>query len=170
MKDEVTVPKWTWISAILLFLFILGFIVSPRDRNNRPILLLPDVKSVVDYRGSIVSWHKRLKGLDARLARILSDDYRGDLFTQASEGQDILDGTLQLLNEIEQTPAPAAAAPARDLAVAGGTAYLNAARATLEWISAPTPANLDSAQQALAAARSAMSDLEASQWMAKTGR
>jgi hypothetical protein len=42
---------------------------------------------------------------------------------------------------------------------------LTAAQSSLIWVSAPTPANLSSAQQALENAHTNMSILEASQWM-----
>jgi hypothetical protein len=166
MKNEITIPKWAWITGVIVFLLVLGMAVSPHDKDDRPILLLPDVKAVEDYRRSLVSWHGRLLELDGRIARILSDDYGGDLFSQSSEGQKILNETIQVLQEMDQTETPPAAVPAREIALRAGTSYLDASRSMLAWISAPTPANLSVAQQVLDGARSTISDLEASQWMA----
>ena len=165
MKSEILIPKWAWITGVLVILLGLGLVISPRDRDNRPILLLPDVKAVEDYRRSLVSWHDRLQELDGRIARVLSNDYGGDLFSQSSDGQKTLNETLQILQEIDQTAATPAAVPARELALNAASATLSAAQSALIWVSAPTPANLGSAQQALDTAHTTLSILEASQWM-----
>jgi hypothetical protein len=47
-----------------------------------------------------------------------------------------------------------------------GSAYLEASRALLAWISAPTASNLETAQKTLVSARATLAELEASQWMA----
>jgi hypothetical protein len=165
MKAEITIPKWVWILSLLVIVFSLGLGISPRDRDGRPLLLLPDIKAVEDYRRSLVDWHTRLAELDGRIARVLSNDYGGDLFSQSSDGQKVLNETLQVLQEIDQTAATPAAVPARELALNAASATLGAAQSALIWVSAPTPANLSSAQQALEAAHTNLSILEASQWM-----
>jgi hypothetical protein len=166
MKSEIVIPKWVWITGILVFLLGLGLFTSPRDRDNHPLLLLPDVKAMEDYRRSLVDWHARFRGIDGRMTRLLSNDYGGDLFSQSSEGQKIQNETIQLLQEIDQTSTPPAAISARDMALGTGNTYLEASRALLTWISAPTSINLDTAQQVLDSAHTALSNLEASQWMA----
>ena len=165
MKSEIIIPKWAWIASLIVLLLGLGLIASPRDKNDHPMLLLPDVKAVEDYRRSLGSWHTRLLELDGRIAKVLSNNYDGDLFSQSSEGQKILNETVQLLQEMNQTEAPSAAVPARNMVILAGSAYLDASKSMLTWISAPTPANLSAAQQALAGARTTLSNLEASAWM-----
>jgi hypothetical protein len=165
MNAEVTIPKWVWILLLLAIILGLGLGISPRDRDGHPLLLLPDIKAVEDYRRSLVGWHTRLAELDGRIARVLSNDYGGDLFSQSSDGQKTLNETLQVLQEIDQTAATPAAVPARELALNAASATLSAAQSALIWVSTPTPANLSSAQQALESAQAEMSSLEASQWM-----
>ena len=165
MNAELTIPKWVWILVLLVIVLSLGLGISPRDRDGRPLLLSPDIKAVEDYRRSLVGWHTRLAELDGRIARVLSNDYGGDLFSQSSDGQKTLNETLQILQEIDQTAATPAAVPARELAMNAASATLNAAQSALIWVSAPTPTNLSSAQQALESAQAEMSILEASQWM-----
>ena len=165
MKSEIIIPKWAWIASLIVLLLGLGLIASPRDKNDHPMLLLPDVKAVEDYRRSLGSWHSRLLELDGRIARVLSNNYDGDLFSQSSEGQKILNETVQLLQEMDQTEAPSAAVPARNMVILAGSAYLDASKSMLTWISAPTLANLNAAQQVLKDARSTISALETSQWM-----
>lgn len=165
MKHEIVIPKWAWVTGIVVLLLGLGIFVSPRDKDNRPLLLLPDVKSLEDYRRGLMEWHSAFQNLDARMAGILSTDYGGDLFSQSREGQKIQDETMQLLREIDQNAAPAAATPAKKMALKTGNAYLEASRALLAWISTPTTANHDAVQQALEAAQATLAELEASQWM-----
>ena len=166
MKSEIVIPKWVWITSMALLLLGLGLVISPRDKNNHPLLLLPDVKAMEDYRRSLVDWNTRFLELNGRMTRLLSDNYGSDLFSQSSEGQIIQDQTIQLMREIDQTSTPAAAVSARDMAIRAGSAYLDTSRAILTWVSALTTANLDAAQQALKAAQASLSELEASQWMA----
>lgn len=166
MKSEIVIPKWVWITGILVFLLGLGLFTSPRDRDNRPLLLMPDLKAMEDYRRSLAGWHTRFLELNGRMTLLLSADYGGDLFSQSSEGQKIQEATVQLLREIDQTATPSAAVSAREMAIDAGSAYLEASRAMLTWISTPTAANLDAAQQAFKTAQATLSELEASQWMA----
>jgi hypothetical protein len=166
MKSEIIIPKWVWITGLVIALLGLGIFTSPRDQDNRPLLLLPDVKAMDDYRRSLVAWHISFMELDGRITRLLSANYGGDLFSQSSEGQKIQDATVQLLREVDQTSAPAAAASAKGLAWRAGSAYLEASRALLTWVSAPTAVNLEKAQTALDTAHGVLSELEASQWMA----
>lgn len=166
MKNEIIIPKWIWITGILIVLLAMGVYTSPRDRDDRPLLLLPDVKAMEVYRRSLMGWHTRLLELDRRMTRLLSANYGGDLFSQSSEGQKIQDETIQLLREIDQASAPSAAASAKEMALQAGSAYLEASRALLTWVSAPTAANQAAAQQAIETAQTALSKLEASQWMA----
>jgi hypothetical protein len=139
MNAEITIPKWVWITVGLLVVLGLGLGISPKDRDGRPLLLLPEVKAVEDYRRSLVGWHARLAELDGRIARILSNNYGGDLFSQSSDGQQALNETLQILDEIDQTAASPAAVPARELALNAASATLGAAQSALIWVSAPTP-------------------------------
>jgi hypothetical protein len=165
MKNEFVIPKWAWVTATVVLLLGLGIFISPRDRDNRPLLLLPDVKALGDYRRELVDWHLAFQSLNARMTGLLSADYGGDLFSQSREGQKIQDETLQLLREIDQTVAPMAATPAKEMALKAGNAYLEASRALLAWISTPTTVNSDAVQQALDTAQAALAELEASQWM-----
>jgi hypothetical protein len=165
MNEDILIPKWAWIILGIAVVLGLGYWISPLDRDGRPLLLSPDVKAVEDYRRSLVAWHAKLAELDGRIARVLSNDYGGDLFSQSSDGQKALNETLQVLNEIDQTATIPAAVPARELALNVANTTLIAAQSALIWVSAPTPANLSSAQQALETAHTNMAILEASQWM-----
>ena len=164
MNSEIMIPKWVWALGLLVGLLLLGIAVSPLDGQGRPLLLSPGVKAVEDYRRSLSTWDADLTTLNSQMAGLLASG-QADLFSQSSQGQQILDETQNILEEIDLTPTTAAAMPARDLALQAGRSTLVAAQATLLWISAPTPANLEAARQALETARADLASLEASQWM-----
>jgi hypothetical protein len=165
MNNETTIPKWVWMGLpIALALLIIGFIVTPRDRANRPILLLPDIKAVEEYRVALIRWQEQARELDAQISTILSGRFGDDLFARSRESQRMIDAGVRLLQNIEQQPTPTAAIPARAMAVRMASAYLEAARATLVWTTAPTEHNLAHAQKQLDSARQFLSELEASEW------
>ena len=164
-SESVVIPKWAWISLALLALLGLGYFVSPRDQANRPILLLPDAKAVEDYRNSITDWHARMLILDAQITSVLSGQFGSDLFTKSREAQKAVDGAITLAQEVDRQSVPTAAIPAKALLAQSANAYLEASRAMLLWVSAPTDANLATAKQALDLAKQTVGELEKSEWI-----
>lgn len=167
MTDEpVAIPKWAWMGlAALLALLVLGVSISPRDQANRPILFLPDTKAVEDYHASIASWHTQMQALDAEIATLLSGEFGSDLFSQSRAAQKAVDAAIRLAQEIDRQAAPMAAIAARTLLRQAASAYLDAARAMLQWVTTPNAKNLAVANQALGQARQARTELEQSQWI-----
>jgi hypothetical protein len=164
-SEQVVIPKWVWIGLLFLALLGLGLLISPQDSTSRPILLLPDAKAVEDYRVSIGTWDKRMQSLDAEISTLLSGKFGSDLFTKSREAQKIVEATLQLAQEIDRKEVPTAAIPAKALLVQSASAYLNASRVMLQWVTAPTDENLTGAQTALAQARETLEQLEQSEWI-----
>lgn len=165
--DTITIPKWVWAFPVILVLLALGYFFSPRDRDNRPILLLPDVQAVEEYRVAILRWLEQAQELDTQINTILGGAYGDDLFTRSRETQEMIDAGVRLISNIDQQRTPTAAVPARSLSSRMASAYLEAARATLLWTTAPTEENLAKAQQLLEMARQARDELEASEWITK---
>ncbi len=164
-NEPIVIPKWVWIGLTLLALLVLGLFVSPRDQENRPVLLLPDAKAVEDYRNSARNWHARMKSLDADIATVLSGEFGSDLFSKSREAQKIMDTAIQLAQEIERQDVPTAAIPAKSLLIDAISAYLNASRAMLQWVTASNGENLASAQHSLNQARQSIELLEQSEWI-----
>jgi hypothetical protein len=164
-NEQVVIPKWVWIGLLILALLGLGWLVSPRDSTNRPILLLPDAKAVEDYRISVSGWHSQMQSLDADIATILSGKFGSDLFSKSSEAQKVMDATIQLAQEIERQDVPTAAIPAKSLLVQSASEYLNASRAMLQWVTASNDENFVEAQNTLEQARQALKQLEQSEWI-----
>jgi hypothetical protein len=167
MPDELIIPKWVWAIPVVLVLLLLGYFYSPRERDGRPILLLPDVKAVEEYRVAIVHWREQAQNLDTQISTILSGRFGEDLFTRSRESQKMIDAAVRLIQDIERQKAPTAAVPARSISISMATAYLDAARATLLWTTAPSDVNLGAAQEQLAKARRILEELEASEWTLK---
>lgn len=168
MNDETfTIPRWVWIGLAVLTLLALGVAVSPRDAASHPILLLPDAKAVEDYRDSAQNWHTRLKTLDAEIATILSGKFGNDLFAKSREAQRVTDAAIQLAQEIDRRNAPTAAIPAKSLLVKAASAYLDASRDMLQWVTAPKDENLAKARKSLNLARQALKELEQSEWISR---
>ena len=166
MNDQtIQIPKWAWAIPIVLGLLILGYFASPRDQDDRPILLLPDIKAVEDYRRSVSLWQAQAGELDTQITTILSGTYGSDLFARSRASQQMIDAAVQLLQDIESREAPTAAMPARSLLVRMASTYLEAARAALLWTTAPTDDNLSSAQTTIDQARQILGELESSEWM-----
>lgn len=167
MEEELTIPKWVWAFPVLIVLLALGYLYSPRERDGRPILLLPDVRAVEAYRLAIVRWRSQAQRLDAQISTILSGRFGEDLFTRSRESQKMIDDAVRLLQDIEQQKTPTAAVPARSISISMANAYLEAARATLLWTTAPNDINLTHAQEELEKARRILEGLEASEWTLK---
>jgi len=85
---------------------------APRDRDERPILLHPDIKAVEDYRRSIWLWQAQAGELDAQITTILSGAHGSDLFARSRASQKMIDEAVHLLQDIESNKAPTAAMPA----------------------------------------------------------
>jgi len=164
-SEQVVIPKWVWIGLLILALLGLGWLVSPQDSTNRPILLLPDAKAVEDYRISISDWHSQMQSLDANIATILSGKFGSDLFSKSREAQKVMDSTIQLAQEIDRQDVPTAAIPAKSLLVQSASAYLNASRAMLQWVTASNEENFMEAQNRLEQARQTINQLEQSEWI-----
>jgi hypothetical protein len=166
-EDEIIIPKWVWIFPAVIVFLIIGFIASPKDNVGRPILLLPDIRAVEEYRIAIVRWSSQAQDLDTQINTILSGKFGDDLFTRSRESQKMIDAGVRLIQNIEQQKTPTAAIPARSILVKMSSAYLEAARATLTWTTAPTEENLSKANTLLTLARQALAELEASEWTTK---
>jgi hypothetical protein len=145
--SEEKLQKIGWILLCLTILFtIIGVFVSPLDDQGKPVLFLPEVKALKDYRHSAQSWFTELSILDGEIANVLSAEQQGDLFSQSRAAQQTLQHAFELVQQVSMT-------------------YLETARSALQWVSLPEKSNLEQAIQQLADARLLKSDLESNPWM-----
>lgn len=153
------------ILCLAMILSIIGGFVSPYDNEGKPILLLPEVKGVEDYRRSAQIWTEQLRTLDGEIASLMETDSQGDLFTQSRQAQQMLEHAVALAKEVDQTHTPAAAMGFHEQMYSAAMTYLEAARSGMRWVSAPEPDRKTDAKTKLEQARSARKVLEANQWI-----
>ena len=168
MDDRTLHLSLSWLLLPLaLFLTVVGALASPRDAQGRPLLLLPDVKAVEDYRQATSSATTGMQLLDGEIAALLSGQ-NTDLFTQSRQAQAAFEHALRIAQEIDVQAAPPALDGLRGAAAGTASAYLEAARLALRWVSLPQGANHTAAENGLALARQQLKTLEESKWLAKT--
>lgn len=161
------IPKSYYLVAslvvIVIILGVIGWLASPVDEAGRPMLLLPDVKRVEDYRRQARTWANDLRLLDGQLVTLLAGT--GDLLSQSREGQNAFEDSLAIAKDADVTEAPPALAGLRSMIVNTSLAYLEASRSVLLWISAPKQENYDQAVLLVQTAREQLYELEASSWI-----
>ena len=170
-SEHPTLATWAWSAAlaVCLLLALIGWLASPADSlSGRPILLLPDVKAVGDYRRQVSGWAADLRLLDGDLAQLMAGN-TDDLFEQSRRTQAVLDRAARLAQAVDvHAPPPPLAGLQLQLSQTA-FAYLEAARAASSWVSVPDEAHHLQAAQMLEQAHAMLGELESSQWL-KTPR
>ncbi len=165
-SPEEKLQKYGIILLVSALIFtLIGVFNSPLDNQGKPFLLLPDVKLVEDYRHSALSWIGEIKAIDSEVAGIIGSDQTGDLFTQSRVAQQTLQQAIDLAQQVDVTKVPPVAIGLHDQMLTTAKAYLDAAGAALQWVSAPEKANYDNAIQKLEIARTYYSEVEVNQWL-----
>jgi hypothetical protein len=164
--SENMLQKLGWILLGVTVVFtLLGVLVSPRDEQGKPVLLLPNVKAVEDYKTTARTWIDEFSVLDSEIERVISPNSQGDLFTQSQGAQQTLQNAVELAQQVDRASVPPIAMGVQEKALATAMAYLEAARSALQWISAPDQNNHDLAVQKREIARQSLDDLEANPWL-----
>lgn len=151
------------VLIVAIVLGVVGWMASPVDADGRPLLLLPGVKKVEDYRRESRAWIEDMRLIDSQLTTVLSD--QGDLLSQSQSGQNIFEKSLSVAKDIDAAESPAALVGFKSMLSNTSLAYFNASRAVLMWISAPKEKNYDQAVLLVQTARAQLSELEASSWI-----
>ena len=166
-NQEIHIPLSTLVVLALLVLFAIGGIASPRNEDGRPLLLLPDVKSVEDYRRLAREADKELRLVDGKVTATLSGNV-DDLFGQTRRAQEAFEQILRISEELDRQDAPPALVGLKEDLNQTAMQYLEVARMTLRWLSIPNQVNNEQAQAKLAEARAKLTELEKSQWLQTT--
>lgn len=167
MDDHTLHLSLSWLLLPLaLILSVLGIMSSPRDAQGRPLLLLPDVKAVEEYRRSMSSATAEMQLLDGEIAALIAGQ-NTDLFTQSRQAQAAFEHAMRIAQEVDVQSAPPALDGLRGIAASTASAYLEAARLALRWVSLPQEENRTEAENSLAQARQQLKTLEDSKWLAK---
>jgi hypothetical protein len=164
--SEAIIHKIGWILlAICLVFIIIGGFVSPVDDQDRPILLLPDVKAVEAYRQSAQGWIDNMSVLDSEISALLSSEPQGDLFFISRMAQQTLQDAVELAQEIDRKNVPPIAMGVHEQFVSTSLIYLEAARQTMQWVGSPQETIHIDAVSALDEARMMKNSLEENLWL-----
>jgi hypothetical protein len=163
-NQEIHIPLITLVILAMLVLLAIGGITSPRNEDGRPLLLLPDVRSVEDYHRLAREMDKQLLLVDGKIAATLGGNVN-DLFDQTRRAQDAFEQILHISEELDRQDAPPALMGLKDDLNQTAISYLEAARLTLRWLSIPNQANSEQAQAKLTDAQAKLTELEKSQWL-----
>ena len=158
---EVEIPRGILSTVLVLVLTLgvglLGWWVSPRDAQGRPMLLSPRVASMRRYYRLSRAWYREIAQVHHDLVSLLQED-QGSLLVQTKR----LDGVFLTIGQVYQAwkktpPPPALDALARQVEKTV-LAYRKAAQATSEYLSRPGD---DTRAQALKALQTAKTELDA---------
>ena len=163
-KSEITLVI---VFVVAIVFGVVGWMVTPTNEKGQPILLLPDVKKVEDYRSKAVKWSKEFQILDGRLATLMSGN-SASLYSQSNTSQDLFADYVKLAQEIQNTEAPASLTGLKDSLLGTSDTYLNAGQAALKWVSNPTTENYELAQSLIDTAQESLSLLESNTWIITT--
>jgi hypothetical protein len=164
--EEIRIPLSVLIIPTIVLLVVVGWSASPRDENGRPLLLLPDVKAVEDYRRLAVAWNDEFHLIDGEIAALLADESY-DIFGQSRQAQRAVERALEIVQGIDRQEAPPTLVGLREDLGRVSISYLESARLALRWLSVPDQAHREQVEQSLSQARSGLKELESSQWLAK---
>jgi hypothetical protein len=151
--------------GVAVLFAIIGAFVSPLDEQGKPVLLLPEVKEVEDYRRSAQTWISEIAVLDGEIAHVIAAEQQGDLFSQSRSAQQTLQHAVELTQQVDRTRVPPIGMGLHEQILSTTLSYLEAARSALQWISAPEQKNQDQAIQILEDARQLKSELEKNKWL-----
>ncbi len=164
---EVELPKpvaWTlaWVVLVMACATI-GYAVSPRTADGRPVLLSPDVRAVETYRRSVVSWVREWQALAEALRVIL--DSEGELLSTSQKTQQAFAKSVELSAAVDSSDTPASLVGLRDQTAATAEAFVKASLAAARWISAPSAEKRTAAETELETAERSLITLEANEWI-----
>jgi hypothetical protein len=164
--DEIHIPLSLLIIPTMVILVLIGWFASPLDDRGRPLLLLPDIKAVEDYRRLALSWNEELHLVDGEIAKFLADETY-DLYGQSRQAQRTTERVLKTVQAIDRKEAPPTLIGLREDLKLVSISYLESSRLVLRWLSMPDQANRNQVEQSLTKARSGLKELERNQWLVK---
>ncbi len=158
---------WGFASLAAILITLLGWWQTPIEHfTGRPLLLIPEVKAVVDYQVQARGWVDQFQSLDASITDLLLDT-NGDLFSQSQQGNRVLQQAVQMAQTVDQTKAPATLVGLHSELKVISLGFLDAARLTLRYLATPSPENRAAAQSAVDQTRVKLEGVKASEWISR---
>jgi hypothetical protein len=140
---ELEVPRGTaYMAAAILsavFLTLLGWSVTPANAAGEPLVLSPAYVATMGYLRTVQGWLEALQQLDANLTKTMEGT--GNLYRQGHDAERAFEGTLAVAREIEQAKTPPALMALQSAIEQSASAYVEADRSVLVYVSAPSEEN-----------------------------
>ncbi len=155
MEYEIEIPKGIlrWARIILAIIVLAGLVllgrsVSPIGEEGRPLFLTPRLARITAYQRDARRWVSNLQGIQTDLSKLISNP-PGDLLDLDSQANLLYGRLVSLQAEVDSTAVPPTLESLHAEFGEAVDATLDAAIKVAGWISAPTPDNLASAEDAL---------------------
>ena len=136
--------------TILTLLALLGRAITPLDGDGHPLVLSPAYVATVRYLKTAQGWLDKMAQIDADLVEVM--DAQGNIYTQGRDAERAFEKALSIAREVEQGKAPPALASLQAALTWSAHASVQAARAVLLYVSAPSAENRQTVEEALDAA------------------
>jgi hypothetical protein len=152
---ELEVSRGTIYTAVaslfVVLLTLLGWTVTPVDASGEPLVLSPAYVATMRYLKTAQGWLEALEQVDADLVETIEGT--GNLYRQGRDAEKAFERVLALAREIEQAKTPPSLIALQSAIDRGASAYVQAARSVLVYVSAPSKENQRVVAQELEAAR-----------------
>ncbi len=156
------------IMAVLVSLYFLGDYVTPRDADDRPLILSRSVRAAEVYRRAALRWVEEVEEIDAGLEALLSQGEvtdPGQLYDLSHAVQVLVEQAADVTRDTIYTSAPPALIGLQEQARVSAEAYFIATQDAALWVGAPKEENVRAALETLQRARELRKELEASRWL-----
>ena len=137
---------------ILTLLALLGRAITPIDGDSQLLVLSPSYVATVRYLKTAQGWLDRIAEIGADLAEVI--EAQGNIHTQGRDAERAFEKALSVAKEVRQGKAPPALASLQAALTRSAHACIQAARAALLYVSAPSDENQQAVNEALDTARS----------------
>lgn len=152
------------LTAITLGVYGVGFNVSPRTEQGRPVLYSPAVRAAVTYQRRVAGWLTELDQIGDALNRLLTD-MSADLYSQNSQAEAALGQTLQIAQAVAVQSAPTALTTVASQMTDVSLIYYQAAQSVAAFVAAPSDDRLALAVAAVDRARGLAQALVGNRWV-----
>ena len=160
MEIEIHSPALLYVAlaaVVVIALTLVGRAVTPTTGDGEILVLSPAYVATVRYLTTARDRLDDLEAVDGHLASVLYAD-GGNIYTQGRDAEHAFERALNAAREIERDQSPLSLATLQTALYDAGGAYVEAARATLQLVSAPSEENRQGADDTLEAARELLAD------------
>jgi hypothetical protein len=143
-------------AAILVLMAFLGRAITPIDGDSQPLVLSPAYVATVRYLKTAQGWLDRMDQVDADLTELM--EAQGNIYTQGRDAERAFEKALAIAREVEHGKAPPALALLQAALIQSAQTCVQASRATLLYVSAPSAENRQAVDEALETARNGLEE------------